>query len=200
MTLFKKVASFYRFANISSSLVLSRSLTTSTPLLFQFTPCLLAEPLKKKKRIDPAILKAREERRKKKLERQIRRLEKNTKQYKPIDECEVPLALLDEKTKRQREITLSPEILDKRVLLEQKWCSYKREQHLSDLKILDRLLFAQQYALDELRKESETLYQQAIQIDSFLIPYKSNGPTDTPPIENYDQPDGEYQDISKKWE
>ena len=54
-----------------------------------------AEPLKKKKRIDPAVLKQREERKKKRLEKQIRRLEKNARQLKPIDELEVPLSLLD---------------------------------------------------------------------------------------------------------
>lgn len=51
--------------------------------------------MKKKKRLDPAIIKAREDRRKKKLEKQIRRLEKNARQLKPIDECEVPVYLVD---------------------------------------------------------------------------------------------------------
>lgn len=55
-----------------------------------------AEPLKKKKKMDPAIIKAREERRRKKLEKQIRRLQKNARQLKPIDELEVPLNLLDQ--------------------------------------------------------------------------------------------------------
>jgi large subunit ribosomal protein L40 len=58
---------------------------------------LFAEPLKKKKKMDPAVIKAREDRRRKKLEKQIRRLEKNARRLKPIDELEVPLNLLDEK-------------------------------------------------------------------------------------------------------
>lgn len=58
---------------------------------------LFAEPLKKKKKIDPAVIKARDERKKKKLEKQIRRLEKNARQLKAIDELEVPLVLIDEK-------------------------------------------------------------------------------------------------------
>lgn len=56
-----------------------------------------AEPLKKKKRMDPAVVKAKEDRRKKKLEKQIRRLEKNARQLKPLDELEVPLILIDER-------------------------------------------------------------------------------------------------------
>lgn len=61
------------------------------------SPVLCAEPLKKKKKIDPAVVKARDDRRKKKLEKQIRRLEKNARQLKAIDELEVPLVLIDEK-------------------------------------------------------------------------------------------------------
>jgi len=56
-----------------------------------------AEPLKKKKRIDPAIIKQREERKKKRLEKQIRRLERHARQLKPIEELEVPLEFLDGK-------------------------------------------------------------------------------------------------------
>lgn len=47
--------------------------------------------------MDPAVIKQREERRRKKIEKQIRRLEKNARQLKPIDELEVPLTLIDEK-------------------------------------------------------------------------------------------------------
>lgn len=66
-------------------------------LALRITPVLCAEPLKKKKKLDPQVLKQREDRRRKKLEKQIRRLEKNARQLKPIDELEVPLTLIDEK-------------------------------------------------------------------------------------------------------
>ena len=62
----------------------------------QFTPVLFAEPLKKKKKMDPAVLKAREDRKRKKLEKQIRKLEKNSRQLKPIEDLETPLTLIDE--------------------------------------------------------------------------------------------------------
>lgn len=52
--------------------------------------------MKKKKKVDPQIVKAREDRRRKKIEKQIRRLEKNARQLKPIDELEVPLDLIDQ--------------------------------------------------------------------------------------------------------
>lgn len=61
------------------------------------TPIVCAEPMKKKKRIDPQILKARDMRRRRKLEKAIRQLSKHARQYKPIDELEVSFTLLDER-------------------------------------------------------------------------------------------------------
>jgi len=55
-----------------------------------------AEPLKKKKRADPNLTKARADKRKRKIEKQIRRLEKNEGQLKPIEEAEVSLQLRNE--------------------------------------------------------------------------------------------------------
>lgn len=64
------------------------------------TPALCAEPTKKKKRIDPQIIKAREDRRKRKIEKAIRKLERNARQLKPIDENELPNSLIDEKERK----------------------------------------------------------------------------------------------------
>lgn len=50
--------------------------TCGGPLLFRLSAPLFAEPLKKKKRLDPQILKAREDRKRKKIEKSIRKLEK----------------------------------------------------------------------------------------------------------------------------
>lgn len=55
-----------------------------------------AEPLKKKKRLDPAVIRQREERKRKRLEKSIRRLEKYAKKLKPINELEIPLFLKTE--------------------------------------------------------------------------------------------------------
>lgn len=73
-----------------------RSITTTSVAALWLTPSLYAEPLKRRTKIDPAVVKAREDRRRKKLEKQIRRLEKNARQLKPIDELEVPMSLIDE--------------------------------------------------------------------------------------------------------
>lgn len=65
---------------------------------------------------------------------------------------------------------------------------------------IDRLVQAQTKALDELRLESEELYQAAVQPDANMLPFKATMVVATPPITDYDSPDGEYVDISKKWE
>lgn len=62
---------------------------------------------------------------------------------------------------------MSFEEKERRALLEKRWSNYKRRQHLADVQLLDRLVFAQQQALDELRNESEELYQEAMQV--FLV-------------------------------
>lgn len=188
-------------SSIPSNVTAVRNISLSiNPLLLRTTTCLYAEPLKKKKKIDPQILKQREERKKKRLEKQIRRLEKHARQLKPIEECEVPLKLIDERESRSRHLPLiSAEEEEKRALLFKEWTKYKREQRLQDIQMIDRVVFSQQKALDELRKESEDLYQEAIQLDLNLIPFEVNGPVRTAPIKNYESPDGEYLDISKKW-
>lgn len=69
-----------------------------------------------------------------------------------------------------------------------------------DYQKINIMLNAQEKALRELRLESEELYQAAIQLDSNLVPFHAEGPVATPPIQNYDSPDGEYTNISKKWD
>uniref|UniRef100_A0A1B6KI01 Large ribosomal subunit protein mL40 n=1 Tax=Graphocephala atropunctata TaxID=36148 RepID=A0A1B6KI01_9HEMI len=184
------------------SSIIARSVSTDSPLYFQVTQFLCAEPLKKKKRLDPAIVRAREEKRKKKLEKQIRRLEKNARQTKPIDECEVPMVLLEpEELKiRQRKIApLTSAQVDERVRLTKDWTRYRYRQAIGDISIVERLAHSQARALQELRQESEELYQEAIQVDPALLPFSVRGPVVTPPIPDYESPDGEYVDITKKW-
>lgn len=90
--------------------------------------------------------------------------------------------------------------IERRYQLQKRWTCYKNEQRLADFQIMDRLVQAQFKALEELRMESEELYQEAIQPDISLLPFKAKGPVSTPPIENYDSPDGDYIVEVKKWD
>ncbi|KAL0869010.1 hypothetical protein ABMA27_007331 [Loxostege sticticalis] len=178
----------------------ARPVSTATALQFRMTEPLCAEPMKKKKKLDPQIIKAREDRRRKKIEKQIRRLQKNAQQLKPIDEMEVPLHLLDQLGKRKRPVDVKPEVLEARALLQKEWTRYKREEYMSSVAQIDRIMAAQRRALDKLYEESEDLYYEAIMPDLSLIPYTIKGPVATPPIKDYESPDGEYIDVSKKWD
>lgn len=56
---------------------------------------------------------------------------------------------------------------------------------------------AQRQALEELRLESEELYQAALAPDPALFPFTQQGPSYTPPMHNYDAPEGTYNDKTK---
>lgn len=69
-----------------------------------------------------------------------------------------------------------------------------------ELRMIDRMLASQQKALEELRNESEKLYEAAIQLDYSYIPCEINGLVETPPIKDYSSAEGDFVDISRKWE
>ncbi|KAL4121600.1 hypothetical protein QTP88_014082 [Uroleucon formosanum] len=186
----------------SSLLVASRSISTyGGPLLFRSSVPMFAEPLKKKKRLDPQILKAREDRKRKKIEKSIRKLEKVSKTLKPIDEVQLMASLSIELDIRQRPIVVhSNDKLEEQMVAAKAWSKYKHDEHFFNLQVINNLEYSQQRALNELREVSEDLYLAAVDIDESLLTYQLNGPVETPPIENYQSPDGEYIDISKKWE
>ena len=60
---------------------------------------------------------------------------------------------------------------------------------------LDKILISQQKALEELKNENVSLYEQAIQFDADLVPLSFKGPVATPPIKNYLQ-DGKYEETT----
>lgn len=89
-------------------------------------------------------------------------------------------------------IKLSEEQKEYRALLQKDWARYQRQQHLELHRVCLRIRQSQEKALNELRAESEELYQAAIQPDEFLLPITIKGPAYTPPIKNYDVP-AEYR-------
>lgn len=124
-----------------------------------------------------------------------------SKTLKPIDEVQLMASLSNELNTRQRPaVKLSKEKIEERMLAEKTWTKYKHTEHFFNLQVINDLEYSQQRALDELREVSEELYQAAIEINESFLPYQLTGPVETPPIENYESPDGEYLDISKKWE
>ena len=69
------------------------------------------------------------------------------------------------RSKRKREpAVLSFEESERRALLHKDWTRYKMKQHINEIMAVTRVRWSQQRALEELRKESEELYQSAIQV------------------------------------
>ena len=63
---------------------------------FSLTDNRQGEPMKAKKRIDPQVLLARENRKRKRIEKQIKSMEKLGRKLKPVEETEPDRALVKE--------------------------------------------------------------------------------------------------------
>eukprot|EP00092_Neocalanus_flemingeri_P002264 GFUD01002414.1.p1 GENE.GFUD01002414.1~~GFUD01002414.1.p1 ORF type:complete len:232 (-),score=65.79 GFUD01002414.1:155-850(-) len=169
---------------------------TTSMISFNLTDTNFSAMSKKKKRTDPGQLKMRDEKRKRRLAKALKKMEKKDRQPKPLIECEVPMSLHKESLERTRGIVLAEEIQEERIYLQKDWSRFAHIRHHNELWKQDRILLTQQMALEELRKESEALYQNAIQFDPDIMPISFKGPVATPPIKDYLQ-DGEYKETTQ---
>ncbi|KAH9489962.1 39S ribosomal protein L40, mitochondrial [Bulinus truncatus] len=174
--------------------------TQITPLLFRTSQLLWAEPMKKKKRIDPSVIAAREAKKIRRIEKEIKRLTRFGRILKPVEEIEMDNKKFRLAKERKRSLPpITPDVKEYRDLLTKEWASYKTHQWHMESRIVEQLTAAQQEALDELRKESDDLYLAALQIDYSCVPIEFQGPKVTPPIKEYPPPDGEYVDTTRKY-
>nr|XP_029135167.1 LOW QUALITY PROTEIN: 39S ribosomal protein L40, mitochondrial [Labrus bergylta] len=155
------------------------------------TAALRAEP-KKKKKVDPRRELVLRERMKKKL----KKLEKVPPEFIPVEDLITPAKYLDE-TRERSAPRLSFEESERRALLLKEWCRYKKNQHMAEVEAVELALEAQREALEELKLESEELYQAALKPDPLLFPFTHEGPAYTPANTKYYAPDGKYNDITK---
>ncbi|KAM3611187.1 uncharacterized protein V6R79_014685 [Siganus canaliculatus] len=155
------------------------------------TAPLRAEP-KKKKKVDPR----REQMMRERLKKKLKKLEKVPPELIPIEDFITPAKCLDD-TRIRSAPTLPFEESEQRALLLKEWGQYKQEQHMAEVQAVELALKAQTEALEELKLESEELYQAALKPDPLLFPFTKEGPTYTPPKTNYEAPDGKYTDITK---
>merc|ERR1719430_722640 len=178
-----------------SKTVQVQSLHTTPALQFQLTQNNYGSVTKKKRKQDPSQLKAKEERRRKRLSKALRKMEKKERLPKPLIECEVPIQLHKERSERLRAVEVSPELEETRILHMKDWTRHLHTRNHNEIWEQDRILISQQKALDELKKESVALYDAAIQFDQDLVPINFKGPVATPPIKDYIQ-DGEYKETT----
>lgn len=151
-----------------------------------------SEPLRKKKKIDPKKDQAVKDR----LKKRIRKLEKASQELIPIEDFIIPVKFTD-KVRQRPQVELSFEEAERRALLLKKWSLYKQQEHKMEREAIKSMLEAQQEALQELQLTSQELYAEAIKRDYSLFPFEREGPAYTPPISNYQPPEGRYHDITK---
>ncbi|XP_052060158.1 39S ribosomal protein L40, mitochondrial-like [Mytilus californianus] len=191
-----------KFSRLCCSCGVTRQFhTNSNPLLFYTTPNLSAEPMKRRKKVDLSKVIQSTQLKIRKMEREMRkREEKFGRTLKPVEEITGNIALRRNRDKLRREFEpLEIEEIERRALLVKEWGHYKNQQYHTEDKALQKAIHVQTKALNELRMESEELYQKAKQIHEGDIVYQFNGPTETPPPDDFDSPDGQYIDTSRKW-
>jgi hypothetical protein len=93
---------------------------------------------------------------------------------------------------------LTEDILDERVAMYKEWSRFCIRRHQNEIRQIDSVIFSQKAALEALREENEILYKMAIAPDMNLLPFKAQGPTQTPPIAGHLQ-DGQYEDITRQF-
>lgn len=69
----------------------------------------------------------------------------------------------------------------------EKWAS---EQSRRDIMWQSNMLRMQKSAMETLQKMSPELYEEAVKADTNFLPFTIHGPALTPPLENYQSPDG----------
>lgn len=94
---------------------------------------------------------------------------------------------------------LSEEEIDERVIIKKLYNTSRNELMIQDRLWIKQSLQKQINALEALRKLSPKLYEAAIQRSDEFLPLNFQGPSLTPPIKDYESPDGEYEDLSTNW-
>ncbi|KFO22323.1 39S ribosomal protein L40, mitochondrial [Fukomys damarensis] len=107
-----------------------------------------------------------------------------------------PLKYWD-KSGQRPQVELPFEENEQRALLLNNWALYKQQEHETERDAVRAMLEAQQKALRELRLESPELYAEAIKRDLRWFPFEKEGPHYTPPVSDYQPPEGRYNDITK---
>ena len=102
-----KVCTLQNLSKSFHSLSLARNISTTNAIKVSVSPVLSAMPTKKKRKIDPAAMKLREEKRKRRIMKVLKKMEKKDRIPKPISELEPPLTLIKQKAQRTRNVKLN---------------------------------------------------------------------------------------------
>lgn len=80
--------------------------------------------------------------------------------------CDKFNSCIENSRKRKRPVVkLTEEEIESRELLLKEWTRYKKQEYISNVNQIDRIMAAQRRALDMLYEESEELYNEAIMVN-----------------------------------
>ncbi|XP_018647054.1 hypothetical protein Smp_175810 [Schistosoma mansoni] len=128
------------------------------------TSITMAEPLKKKKRVGVADTQIQISRKVKRIEKEIKRLNRLDRTLKPIEDIEGDRQLKKEIKLRQRPlIDISETELDERIGIWKNWTRYQKNVAKREIIMYNSAIAAQQNALKWLYETSPSLYKMAIQ-------------------------------------
>lgn len=124
----------------------------------------MAEPLKKKKRVGVADSQIQVTRKVRRIEKEIKRLNRFDRILRPIEEIEGDRQLKKEIKLRQRPlIDISETELDERISIWKNWTRYQGKIAHNEMIMYSSAINAQENALKWLYKTSPHLYKEAIQ-------------------------------------
>ncbi|CCD66086.1 Large ribosomal subunit protein mL40 [Caenorhabditis elegans] len=187
---------------MSSSLLasLSRLSLLQTRQIHQTIPAGSSVFMKRQKKIDPEVAKQRETRRRKRLEKDIRQMQKHSKKPKPVDELTLDVKSaknIGERRRPRTELTL--EQIDERAIALKDYTRSRLALQQEDDAWIRGAIESQRKALNELKMLKLELYEAAVQPAAKDLPLIVQGPSLTPPIRNYEAPDGDYIDTTRNW-
>ena len=131
------------------------------------------------------------------IERKKKKIEKLSKQ--PLERIPITDYFIRYSWKlnsRKRTVPVSSETVEERILLEKDWSRYIHKDRKEIAWKTKQLMQEQERALEELKKESQALYEEAIKCVSFSeFQLICRGPVQTLPIANYLPPLGSFRQL-----
>ena len=194
--------------------ILSNRISTSTTLM--------SAPIKKKRKVNTTMAdRSKDERKRKRIVKALRKMDKKPRIPKPLTELEVHPDIFggEMKIKRERILPIlsttdAEEKTEQHQLIMKEWSRFAGRRHADEIQQVDRVLISRKKALAELRKESYELYAEALKPDISILDqngevlYQASGPTSTPPIREVSTMnglsedwlvDGYYEEVTKKF-
>lgn len=157
--------------------------------------------MKKQKKVDPEVAKVREIRKRRKLEKEIRQLKKHGKTPKPVEEMQLDIISAKNIDARRRPpVQVPEEELDRRAAALKAFSKSRAALMKIDEDWIRKSIYLQEKALRELKELSPELYADAVKPDIILDEgIVLDSPTLTPPLPDYQSPDGDYLDTTRTW-